>query len=129
MGDCRPLSSFDELLSMTVLTASWWMLLMADLLLMLLSSSSVRYCWMLGLKRPIRDRCRSGLSSGGLWQSRGQGCCGSWHAMANCWDISSLCWRTAVPEPLDAIRRHLPFQDSQWQFSALMFLPIGAGSS
>ena len=31
MGGGRPLSSFDELLSMLVLTASWWMLLMADL--------------------------------------------------------------------------------------------------
>ena len=31
MGGGRPLSSFDELLSMAVLTASWWMLLMADL--------------------------------------------------------------------------------------------------
>ena len=27
----RPLSSFDELLSMAVLTISWWMLLIADL--------------------------------------------------------------------------------------------------
>ena len=25
------------------------------------------------------------------------------------------------PEPLDAIRRHLPFHDSQWQFSSLNF--------
>ena len=29
MGGGRPLSSFDELHSMAVLTASWWMLLMA----------------------------------------------------------------------------------------------------
>ena len=45
--------------------------------------------------------------------------------LANCWEISSLCWRTAgksvhyagelvVPKPHDAVRRHLPFQDSQW---------------
>ena len=31
MGGGRPLSSFEELLSMAVLTASWWMLLIADL--------------------------------------------------------------------------------------------------
>ena len=31
MGGGRPLSSFDELFSMAVLTAYWWMLLMADL--------------------------------------------------------------------------------------------------
>ena len=31
MGGGRPISSFDELLSMAVLTASWWMLLIADL--------------------------------------------------------------------------------------------------
>ena len=31
MGGGRSLSSFDELLSLTVLTASWWMLLIADL--------------------------------------------------------------------------------------------------
>ena len=31
MGGGWPLGSFDELLSMAVLTASWWMLLMADL--------------------------------------------------------------------------------------------------
>ena len=31
LGGDRPLSSFDDLLSMTVLTASWWMLLMSDL--------------------------------------------------------------------------------------------------
>ena len=30
-GGGRPLGSFDELLSMAVLTASWWMLLIADL--------------------------------------------------------------------------------------------------
>ena len=54
---------------MTVLTTFWWMLLIADLKLVLLSGSSVRYCWMLGLDRPIRDRRRSGQSSGGLWQS------------------------------------------------------------
>ena len=52
------------------------------------------YCWMLGLSRPIRDRHRSGRSSGGLWQSWWQGCCGRWHAKANCWEIRSLCCRT-----------------------------------
>ena len=31
MGDGRPLSSFDELLSMSVQTASWWIVLMVDL--------------------------------------------------------------------------------------------------
>ena len=30
-GGDRPLSSFDELLSMTVLTISWWMLLIAGI--------------------------------------------------------------------------------------------------
>ena len=30
-GGGRPLSSFDKLLSMTVLTTSWWMLQIADL--------------------------------------------------------------------------------------------------
>ena len=30
-GGGRPLSSFDELLSMTVLATSWWMLLIANL--------------------------------------------------------------------------------------------------
>ena len=45
---------------------------------------------MLGLHRPIGDRRRSSRSFGGLWQ----GCCGRWHAMANCREISSLGWRT-----------------------------------
>ena len=31
MGGGRPLSNFDEMLSMAILTASWWMLLMTDL--------------------------------------------------------------------------------------------------
>ena len=31
MGGGRPLSSYDEMLSMAVLTASWWMLLIADM--------------------------------------------------------------------------------------------------
>ena len=31
MGGGWPLSSLDELLSMTVMTTSWWMLLIADL--------------------------------------------------------------------------------------------------
>ena len=60
MDGGRPLISFDELLSMAVLTASWWMLLIADLQLVLLSGSLARYCWMLGLNRPIRDHRRSG---------------------------------------------------------------------
>ena len=30
MDDGRPLGSFDELLSMPILAASWWMLLMVD---------------------------------------------------------------------------------------------------
>ena len=69
MGGCRPLNSFDELLSMAVLTASRWMLLMAVLsLVLLLSGSSAMYCWMFGLYRPIIHRRRSGRSSGGLWQ-------------------------------------------------------------
>ena len=74
---------------------------------------------MLGLGRPIRDRLRSGLSSGGVWQS--------WKLHKNGRDVvtDGMLWRTAgksaryagelvVPEPLDAVRRHLPFQDSQW---------------
>ena len=69
MGGSRPLCSFDELLSVAVLTASWWMLLIADLYLVILSGPSARYCWMLGLSRPIRDRRRSGRSSVDLWQS------------------------------------------------------------
>ena len=63
MGGGRSLSSFDELLSMVVQTASWWMLLIADLQLVLLSGSLARYCWMLGLNRLISDRRRSGRSS------------------------------------------------------------------
>ena len=70
MGGRRPLSSFDERLSMAVLTASCWILLIVDLLLVLLSSSSARYGWMLGLIRPIRDRRRSGRLSGDLRQRR-----------------------------------------------------------
>ena len=44
MGGGRPLGSFDELLSMAFLTASWWMLLMADLQLVLLTGFTTRYC-------------------------------------------------------------------------------------
>ena len=29
-----------------------------------------------------------------------------------------------VPESLDAVRRNLPFQDSQWPFSALEPAPV-----
>ena len=54
--------------------------------------------------------------------------------------VDCMLWRTAwksaryagelvVSEPLDAVRRHLPFYDSQWQFSALNSVPVGAGSS
>ena len=54
--------------------------------------------------------------------------------------VDNMLWRTAGksahyagelvdPEPLDAVRRHLPFYDSQWQFSAQNFVPVGAGSS
>ena len=60
------IKQFDELLSIAVLTALWWILLTADLLL---SGSSARYCWILSINRPIRNRRRSGQSSGGLWQS------------------------------------------------------------
>ena len=75
VGD-RPISSYDELLSMAVQTASWMMLLMADL--MLLNASSVRHCWMLGPNRPIRDRRRSGrsvaeLMAGMFWQMASHG--------------------------------------------------------
>ena len=43
---------------------------------------------MLCLNRPIRDRRRSGRSSGGLSQSCWKGCCGRWHAMVNGCEIS-----------------------------------------
>ena len=54
--------------------------------------------------------------------------------------VDGMPWRTAVksaryagelvvPEPIDAVRRHLPYQDSQWQFSAQNIVPVGAGSS
>ena len=66
MGGGRPFGSFDELLSMAVLTVSWWMQMMADLQLALLSGSSARHCWMLALYRSIKNRRRSGRSSGGL---------------------------------------------------------------
>ena len=65
MGSGRSLSSFDELFSMAVLTASWWMLLMTDLFLVL-SGSLAKYCWMFGLDLSIRDRIRSGRSYRGL---------------------------------------------------------------
>ena len=69
LGGGRPLGSFDELLSMAVLTASRWMLLIAELHLVSLSGSSSRYYWMSGLSRPIRYRRRSGRSSCDLWLS------------------------------------------------------------
>ena len=34
-----------------------------------------------------------------------------------------------VPEPLDAVRGHLPFKNCQWQFAASNFAPLGAVSS
>ena len=54
--------------------------------------------------------------------------------------VDGMLWRTAgksvryagelvVSEPLDAVRPHLPFYDSQWQFSASNFVPVGSGSS
>ena len=54
--------------------------------------------------------------------------------------VDGMLWRTAwksarhagkleVTEPRDAVRRHLPFYDSQWQLSALNFVSVGAGSS
>ena len=54
--------------------------------------------------------------------------------------VDGMPWRTVgkstrysdevvVPEPLDAVRQHLPFYDSQLQFSAQNFVPVGAGSS
>ena len=59
MGRGRPLGSLDVLLSMAVLTASWLMLLIADLWQVWLSGFSARYCRMLGLNQPFRDRSRS----------------------------------------------------------------------
>ena len=67
MGGCRPLNSLDELLSMAVLTAFWWMLVVADLYLVLLSGSLARYCWMLGLDRPVIWRSVAELMAGMLW--------------------------------------------------------------
>ena len=54
--------------------------------------------------------------------------------------VEGMLWRTAVksaryadklvvPEPLDAVRFHLPFYDSQWKFSEHNFVPFGAGTS
>ena len=54
--------------------------------------------------------------------------------------VGGMLWRTAgksarcagelvVPEPFIAVRRHLSVYDSQWQLSALNFVPVGAGSS
>ena len=64
---------------------------------------------MLGLNRPTRDRLRSGRSSDGLWPSRWQGCSDGWHVKEKC--VKSFCCagELVVPEPLDAVRRHLPF--------------------
>ena len=53
--------------------------------------------------------------------------------------VDGMKWRTAgksarfdvelvVPDNLDAVRRHQPFYDSQWQLPALNFVPVGAGS-
>ena len=100
MGGGRYLGSFDELLSMAVLTASWWMLLIADLKQVLLSGSSVRYYWMVGQNRPIRDRRRSGGHLAVCGRSNGRDVV-----------VDGMPWRTAgksirdagklvVPEPL-----------------------------
>ena len=89
-GRRRPISSFDELLSMEVLTATWWMLKTADLP----SCGSASYCWKSVLNWPIRDCRRSGRSSDDLWLRWSHGCCGRWHARANCLEIGSLCRRT-----------------------------------
>ena len=51
---------------------------------------------MSGLCWPIRGRRWSGRSVGSLWQSWWHGCCDRRHAKANCWDISSLCWRSGI---------------------------------
>ena len=39
---------------------------------------------------------RSSLIRTVIWRSVAElmaGFCGRWHAMANCWEINSLCWR------------------------------------
>ena len=72
MGGGRPLSSFDELLSMAVLTASWW--------------TGVVECLFDEVLMDVRFKLADQRSSL-IWQN-------SWHAKANCWEISLLCWRT-----------------------------------
>ena len=61
---------------------------------------------------------------GGVWQSWWQGCCGRWHAMANCWEISMLCRWTVVSEPLDAVRRHLPFKTACGNTQRWILFPL-----
>ena len=84
---------------------------------------------MLGLSQPIRDRRLSGWSlvicgraddrdivvDGMLWRPAGKS--------------ARYAGELVVPEPLDAVQRHLPFQENQWQFSAQNFVPVGAGSN
>ena len=43
-------------------------------------------------------------------------------------EMLSYAGELVVPEPLDAVRRRLPFKYSQWKFSALNFVPVVAGS-
>ena len=107
---------------------------------------------MLGLNRPIRDRRRSEIvvdqrSSSIRDRRRSEIVVDQAGHLAVCGRtdgrdvvVDGMLRRTAgksvryagelvVPEPLDAVRRYLPFQDCQWQFSVPNFVPIAACSS
>ena len=113
---------------MAVLTTSWWMLLINDLYLVFLSGPSASYYLMLGLDRPIIDRRRSGRSSVICGRADGRDVVVDGMIWRTAWKSARYAGEVVVPASLDAVRRHLPLRDSQWQFSAPSFLPVGAGS-
>ena len=85
VGEGRPLSSFDELLSMAVLITSWWMLLMADLT----PTGHLAVCG--------RADCRDVVVDDMLWRIAGKSV--------------RYAGELVVPEPLSGVRRHQPSYD------------------
>ena len=64
---------------------------------------------MLGSKQPIRDRRRSGRSSGGVWRADGRDVVIDGILRRSTGKSVRYAGDVVAPDPLDAVRRHLPF--------------------
>ena len=71
------------------------------------------FCWMLGLNRPIGDRRRPAGHLVICGRAYGRDVMVDGMLRRTAWKSGRYAGELVVPEHLDAVRRHLPFQDSQ----------------